>query len=554
MSSTHPTVGDSAITEREAVALVTSLLPASWLPRRQDPDYYVDYNVEVVQDGELTGLQFAIQVKGSRRVNVRKGIIRFRMERKPLQYYRDCARLPVFLVVADVDEKRAYWLFAQQYLREHAGTAQLESKNTLTVTLDVRDCFSDISRFKEAVRNAETYMRELYPGSVIAAVDKRRQSLQRLDPNIGVSVSVQYGREVLQLYPSTPLSFTFVSREIETRERFHSMVRQGDVFLADMELLGPLDSPLMRELMPVGRYRLRFEPESRPGSVQLRWGQDPRLLHIDGFWRGGIDTMRFNGSLPRCPLSVEITVDRGANENDFNISVSTPLQLDEWEGQPVSQLSWFDELRGLVSTLATEQEVALTYFIEGTRVGCGGLTATNSEININIHRELDWLERVRFSANHYGVNPPLPKPTGITYQTERELDALWALTRGDSFQDEISGATFGCSVDSEGPLPPHWKSGESQVHGTMKIIGTAPFSLFGHVIEIPNVENIMTDVELISFEDASPPSKRRLNFRGGDSAIWLRRRLNSPPTSEAVVVTPYRGSAEGKAQIIGSSQ
>jgi hypothetical protein len=63
----------------------------------------------------------------------------------------------------------------------------------------------------------------------------------------------------------------------------------------------------------------------------------------------------------------------------------------------------------------------------------------------------------------------------------------------------------------------------------MKIIGTAAFDLFGHDIEIPDVENMMTDVELISFEDTETPSKKRLSFRGGENAVWFRRRLNVIP-------------------------
>lgn len=304
------------------------------------------------------------------------------------------------------------------------------------------------------------------------------------------------------------------------------MVKRGDVFLADMDLLGPFDSPLLRKLMPAGRYRLRFDPEARPGSVQLRWGYKPHMLHIDGSWKGGTETMHFAGSLPRSPLTVEVTVDRGEND-DFAISVTTPLRWDVWEGQPVRHLAWFDDLHGLISTLATQQEVELTYFVEGVRVGSGLLTATSSEINANLHREFDWLARVKFLANHYEVDARLPKPTKISYQTERELDALRALTRGDSFQDEIPGATFGCSLESDAPLPDHWKSREPPVHGTMKIIGTAAFDLFGHPIELPDVENMMTDVELVAFEDSPPGSKRRLSFRGGEEAIWFRRRLKS---------------------------
>jgi hypothetical protein len=365
----------------------------------------------------------------------------------------------------------------------------------------------------------------LYPGSIRAAVEKRETTLRRLDPRIGVNVSVQAGREAVEIHPTAPLSLTFASCEAETRRKFLAMVKRGDIFLAEMDLVGPHESPLIQTLMPEGRYKLRFEPESRPGSVQLRW-KNSEFLQMEGYWRGGTEMMRFVGALPRSPLSVEIEITHDTTGNDFKIAVSMPLRLDEWEGQSLLSLAWFDELRSLAAALATGKKVELAYFVEGLRVGKGALMATTNEANQQLHRELDWFERVRWLSQHYGVDPRLPKASEITYQTERELDALWALTRGDSFQDVISGASFRCVVEeSDSSLPAHWRSGEPQPHGTMKIIGTAPFDLLGYDIEIPDVENMMTDVELISFKDTDIPSKKRLDFRAGENAIWHRRKL-----------------------------
>lgn len=134
-----------------------------------------------MEAGELTGLQLGIQVKGRQSVKIRKGGIRFRMDRKPLLYYRDNARLPVFIALIDVAEKNAYWLFAQKYLREHAAAARLDSQNTLSVTFNLADSFRDVPRFTEAVKQAEQYVRDMYPGSIRAAVEKRESTLQKLD-------------------------------------------------------------------------------------------------------------------------------------------------------------------------------------------------------------------------------------------------------------------------------------------------------------------------------------------------------------------------------------
>ena len=115
------------------------------------------------------------------------------------------------------------------------------------------------------------------------------------------------------------------------------------------------------------------------------------------------------------------------------------------------------------------------------------------------------------------------KLSEMTYEAERQLDALWAITHGGSFFEDISGATFGFSIDSRITLPEDWASCPCKQQGAMKIVGGAVFDLFGHTVEIPDVENAFSSVELVSIERVSPSSKR-LTFRGTDGARWSRRK------------------------------
>src|SRR2546428_463772 len=95
----HPTVGDSVETGEEAERLLIELLPKKWRWRKQIPDIFLDYKVEVVEEGEPTGRNFGIQIKGIEKVKRSPKELRYRMKRKPLLYYRDKAQLPVFIAV-----------------------------------------------------------------------------------------------------------------------------------------------------------------------------------------------------------------------------------------------------------------------------------------------------------------------------------------------------------------------------------------------------------------------------------------------------------------------
>jgi hypothetical protein len=68
----QPTVGDSYKVDQQARAIFKEwLLSKLWLPREQDPDFHLDYRIEVVEKGELTGRHFQVQLKG-RSINKRK--------------------------------------------------------------------------------------------------------------------------------------------------------------------------------------------------------------------------------------------------------------------------------------------------------------------------------------------------------------------------------------------------------------------------------------------------------------------------------------------------
>ena len=44
--------------DKEAMVVLESFLPSSWVVNPQHPDYGKDYLVEVVEDQELTGFNF----------------------------------------------------------------------------------------------------------------------------------------------------------------------------------------------------------------------------------------------------------------------------------------------------------------------------------------------------------------------------------------------------------------------------------------------------------------------------------------------------------------
>ena len=98
--SKKPTIGEGFKTQHEAVDFLKSLLPSEWPWRKEDPDFFVDIHVEVSEQGEPTGFEFRVQVKGTKRG--KNFAFKKQMKCKHLRYYRDDARSPVFIILVDL--------------------------------------------------------------------------------------------------------------------------------------------------------------------------------------------------------------------------------------------------------------------------------------------------------------------------------------------------------------------------------------------------------------------------------------------------------------------
>ncbi|MFZ3374047.1 MAG: DUF4365 domain-containing protein, partial [Chthoniobacterales bacterium] len=259
-----PTIGETFETQKEAEHFLQALLPFKWPWREQTPDFFVDFHVEVVEQGHLSGFEFGVQVKGTKRSKYPPST---RMECGHLAYYRDKARLPVFVVLVDLISRNAYWLFTQRYLRECVNRTAVDQQKTFTVTFDPADSFKDLDRFRNALKDAEHYMRELYPGTPAAAISAKEAELQKLDPDIGVRLSFD-GCEVLHFHPKKPLHYTFHGLNLEGLKSFQAMLDHGDDFEGPVEVIPP-DSPLFQKLMTGKNGYIQFKPDRPDGYVQI---------------------------------------------------------------------------------------------------------------------------------------------------------------------------------------------------------------------------------------------------------------------------------------------
>ena len=98
------------IIEDESENILRSLIPTEWVLRKLTPDYGIDYNVEIFEGEEATGLHFFLQLKGTDKTE-ENGNISFQLNKKYIEYYQKVA-LPILFVYVSVKSKKVWakWL------------------------------------------------------------------------------------------------------------------------------------------------------------------------------------------------------------------------------------------------------------------------------------------------------------------------------------------------------------------------------------------------------------------------------------------------------------
>lgn len=134
-------------------------LSPTWTHNEHNHDYGKDYLVEIGDDdGEQTGLNFFVQLKGQEEVEFTTdgSRVKFALETMHAAYYADKVKdLPVFLVVVDVNKKKGWFQFLQPGL---AKDRSWRKQKTVTVYLPAEHDLTDSGKLRHAVETAKRLM------------------------------------------------------------------------------------------------------------------------------------------------------------------------------------------------------------------------------------------------------------------------------------------------------------------------------------------------------------------------------------------------------------
>jgi hypothetical protein len=417
-------------TAEKAEGIFKRTLPESWIPRGQSPDYGIDYVVEIVEGESLTGLKFAVQLKGKKNLRKAGSNVCFSMETEHLAYYVDKERQPIFLVLIDVSNEIGYWIFLQKYMLYDLNVDDWRLKKTVTIRIPEKNLLSDIDSLHKAIQKAEEFMGGLWPSAIETAVQAEVARKQSLDPRFAVSLTL--GNEgknyILNAKESVKFNLSIKTDKTQGKEIFHNLIDRGIPVQLSAGQIYISGSSLIADIMKEGGT-LHF-CRSGPGTVSLTAIDDKqqeigKTVTISGMFEGGMKEIRFSGCLPQSPLSVESTFNPSHGGKAISNGIQYGFDGVKWHNQHILYLPYFDQVLFLVKHLNKGLSFKADFEIQGNRLFSGVFGSGNPDNTNRAIYFLETLSKAREIAKVIHVNPKILQ--NIKTDQVREIGNLYRM-------------------------------------------------------------------------------------------------------------------------------
>lgn len=354
------------------------LLPDSWPARSQDPDYRIDYTVEVFDGDFSSGLFWNVQLKGTKSpVRLKSDdVISFPMETEHLEYYLDKVALPVFLVVADTSKNVAWWVFLQNFINSKLDTGWRTQK-TATIHVPIDNLVSNTANLRQAVVDATAYMRELNPSSITAAIAAEHKRVNSLDDRFEINVSADKDEVCYDLSPKQATAITFKAKHDQASDKLIQLYESGGrVDFSD----GEIDVEGFPEGLSDGYELVGLGFNAKPVDAMVRLSvvddsEQKQFIDLPGTFVHGSKNGRIESKLPNSAISLSFPLDPELPNANIDLTIS----LNCWHEQDVRALSYLDLIAGFFQAISKkefetgEKSVKIEIYINGNlMLACEG--------------------------------------------------------------------------------------------------------------------------------------------------------------------------------------
>jgi hypothetical protein len=402
--------------DRAAQPVFTGALPRGWPPHVIDgsQDYGIDYFVEIIESFAPTGTRFAVQVKGIDQPTIIDGAaIHLALPTKNLGTYLLTESLPVFLVVADVTTKRAYFLFVQRFADEQLRDEDWRDQQTVTVKVPIANLVSDHETLRRAAVEAHQYMLAVR-SSPSLALRLRSRAMERLDRRCIVSATSTEAGEVYEIRAKETVRFSMGVGGLDAERR--TLLRRGYAVPVAPGEVTFQNLPIMEHFAPqITGVQIAARVECTATVEIKRDGVTARLINMPTKVVAGIDEIRIAAGYTNAPMDVNVTLSllEPKRGNQAVVAVEVLQAIDaRWFGQRIDRLAHFDGIVAFEKVAAAPYRFRMLLHIPGRdedfEVPWGSSINAEASGRVEFERAIAALVLARDTSRLLGVYPPLP--------------------------------------------------------------------------------------------------------------------------------------------------
>lgn len=427
-------------------------LPPSWVIREQNPDYRIDYTVEIFEKEESSGLFWHVQLKGVKNPKVLKSTkkISFSMEVEHLKYYMDKVPLPVFLVVVDTQNEVGWWIFLQRYIQDELKE-NWRQQSTTTIHVPSENVLGNSANIHEAVSDAMHYMRELNPSSIEAALNAEIRRLEELDPRFEIDINATNHKTHYLIKPKQGdirLNLNFRGKDsIEKAKEF--IEAGGNIDFEKGEVEAEFEGIVHEWLNGFELVSLQSTKKA-PSLIRFLVSNEStnrtERLDISGEITGGTKRAECVCELPERLIKVSVPIDFDKFSFPINIEINDHL----WVGRNVTTLPYLDLLFPFFDFIMNEElnntssTIRMIIFAKGNQV----LESNCDEILTKIMQyhasRITAMYKVRYVAKKYGLI--ITVPTRITAEQFYDIDVVYNFIKHGKYSNQASNETITFSM------------------------------------------------------------------------------------------------------------
>jgi len=505
----------SRVIDQKAQKIFVNKIPDTWLIREQHPDIYVDYFIEIGKETKLpSGILCGIQLKGTESPKYAKDTIKLQFATKPLIYYRDNFRLPLFIMHVDVNLEKCYFLFIQKWLIENQTDDRWRSQKKITLRFNLSDNLDDSPSIYSKVVEAEKYMRNLWPGTISAATEYEKNKLKSLDQRFDIDISQSNKNINYNLIPreNVPLLFSFKNTK-ENEEAFRALFDYGDDCILRGEDLRIKGSKLFDEIFnrSVGG---EFQIGTHKNIVFIELSilaEDSSVISflsgIKGPLSGGRKGIKIDARHQNSPLKVSVFFDGLKFYSGLIFRSSVEFDESIWINHKVQTLPYFDDLYRFFKELKKGRKVQIRCTYQGNQL-FNGLTE-GDEINNylkSIHNYLEAISKLRKIQSYFNSDIFLPSSSNITIEDYNNINVVHSLVQNKQYTTSGRSLSLSTKIIPNSNFDTKLDEFKNKDY-SIRIVTDYQFSIFSREYNFSSLECIYENAEILTQAPRSKDQK-----------------------------------------------